>query len=99
MTNSSTHRTCTPQGFVGSGDFATMSINGDSYVVIIDKVTKSGKTITALHTVKQPDGTYIASTQRDSMVFRWNEKRKGFIYSQYFRLTLGEAVERRNPSF
>lgn len=89
--------TNTPEVQAKVGDLATMSINGDSYVVIIYKVTP--KTITVHSVVKQSDGSYKSVPDPDLRTFRWSEKRQGYIYAQYFRLTLGKAVERRDPSF
>lgn len=77
-------------------DFATMSINGDSYIVLITNFTP--KTVTVQGTRRMSDGTYKGVSDWRK-TFRWNEKRQAYIHDKYFRLTLGVAVERRDPSF
>lgn len=97
MTNTQ-HRVLTPKGiYAQEGDLATMSINGDSYIVIIDKVTP--KTITVQPTMRTAENTYVQAFRDDPRTFRWNEKRQTYVYQQHFHLTLGKAVERRDPSF
>lgn len=82
---------------VNTGDLATMSINADSYVVIVKKVTP--KTITTKSCVRQEDGTWEENPHSEERVFRWNEKRNTFVFAKYFRLALGVVRDYRDPSF
>ena len=85
-------RALTPELVVGLP--ATVSINGDSYAARITKVSSSLHTITV-------ERTLYGSTRMDT--FRWSAKlgryrSAGGKHGSY-ALTVGRAVEARDPSF